>query len=581
MANGRRGGIPTLGFPQFNAGGQGGVIPQLNLRPAPINFPRPSGGGGGSRRGNINPAVAFLPGIVGALSNRFLPKPETIPYQPTGNERIDRVYQAAENIYGPRRAQPTLMQDLLPIGIDTLIAGALGDRGGAEYANIATDRRTRNRQLEQELASDRQGFISSNLFPDVRTVNVLEQNAARANIPDKRIGRYYKNDPNLYVPASPDEIEQGLANADGFRKTFKNESWIEIAKPGEGGSDPFAGLIDKDLTKLREDLDARRTTDASTVQVITLANPVLDRAKLDYENVDNDRLSSTGLGADIARLADDAKVAFVDISAALGFRNTNEFFATTQAGGSAGRTGTGIASQGLFNIINNPNATNQQILDALNNWSQTADIDPATKTLFNNDFLERTTLNNVRQKAHLLQLAYLAAAANGQTGRTLSDKDLAYHLQLVGYGATQNAGVLHDNLINFVDLLVSNNDNQTMALHNPNTWNRYRFDSEGGSFFGDELRYFYTPNEDKAFNDQDKLDENNYTFRNFYTRYKNLPAVNQYAARNYLISEIPRANFNIYFPDRNTAAGGGSTPPSAGGGSTVDIYQQEIPTDRI
>ena len=98
MANGRRGGIPTLGFPQFNAGGQGGVIPQLQLRPASINFPRPSGGGGGGRQ-RVNPAVAFLPGIVGALGNRFLPKPEIIPYQPTGNERIDRVYQQAENIY--------------------------------------------------------------------------------------------------------------------------------------------------------------------------------------------------------------------------------------------------------------------------------------------------------------------------------------------------------------------------------------------------------------------------------------------------------------------------------------------------
>tara|TARA_R100000654_G_scaffold10935_1_gene23801 strand:+ start:43 stop:1782 length:1740 start_codon:yes stop_codon:yes gene_type:complete len=579
MANGRRGGIGTLGFPQFNAGGQGGVIPQLQLRPAPINFPRPSGGGGGGRR-QINPAVAFLPGIVGALGDRFLPQPDIIPRIPTGNEREDKILATADRTFGPDRAQPTLMQDLLPIGIDTLIAAGLGDRGGLQYANLAVDRRAKQSGDRQATRQLKQEFISRELFPDIRTVNVLEQNAARANIPDKRIGRYYKNDPNLYVPASSEEIQQGLANDEGFRKAFENESWIEIAKPGEGGSDPFAGLVNKDLTKLREDLDARKTTDASTVQVITLANPVLDRAQLDFENVDKDRLSSTGLISDVARLADDAKVAFNDISTAFGFRNTDEFFATTQAGGSVGRTGTGIASQSLFNIINNPNATDEQILNALNNWSQTADVDSATKTLFDKDFLDRTALNNVRQKAHLLQLAYLAAAANGQTGRTLSDKDLAYHLQLVGYGATQNAGVLHDNLINFVDLLIANNDNQTMALHNPNTWNRYRFDSEGGSFFGDELRYIYTPKEDKFFNDQDKLDENNYTFRNFYTRYKNLPTVSQYADRNYLISEIPRANFDIYFPDRNTAAGGGGGT-ATGGGSTESIYNQEIETSNI
>ena len=57
MANGRRGGLATLGFPQFNAGGQGGVIPQLQLRPAPINFPRAGGGGGGGRK-EINPERA-------------------------------------------------------------------------------------------------------------------------------------------------------------------------------------------------------------------------------------------------------------------------------------------------------------------------------------------------------------------------------------------------------------------------------------------------------------------------------------------------------------------------------------------
>jgi hypothetical protein len=580
MANGRqRGGLGTLGFPQFNAGGQGGVIPQLQLRPAPINFPRAGGGGGGGRR-DVNPASFLLPGIVGALGNKFLPKPDPIPYQPTGNQRVDRVYQAAENIYGPRREQSTLMQDLLPIGIDALIAGGLGDRGGAEYAKLAVDRRVRNKGLEQQLASDRQSFISSGLFPDIRTVNVLEQNAARANVSDKRIGRYYKNDPNLYIPASPAEIEQGLANDDGFRRAFKTESWIEVAKPGEGGSDPFAGLVDKDLTKLKEDMDARRTTDAATVQVLTLANPVLDRAKSEYEN--DQLISSTGIVSDVIKLGDDAVVAFNDISTSFGFRDTNSFFATNEVGGSAGRTGFGNASKSLFNIINNPNATNQQILSSLNQWVETADIDDATKKSFNTQFLERTSLENVRQQAALLQLAYLAAAANGQTGRTLSDKDLAYHLQLVGYGATQNPGVLHDNLITFADLLISNNDNQIRALHNPNTWNRYKFDSTGGSLFADELTYFFKPKEDKAFNDQDKLDENNYTFRNFYTRYKNIPAINTFTDRNYLISQTPRVGFDIYFPDRNTTAGGGGGGGTAtGGGSTVDIYNQEIPTQGI
>lgn len=41
-----------------------------------------------------------------------------------------------------------------------------------------------------------------------------------------------------------------------------------------------------------------------------------------------------------------------------------------------------------------------------------------------------------------LQLAYMAAAAAGQTGRTLSDKDLAHFLQVVGYGASRKASTV-------------------------------------------------------------------------------------------------------------------------------------------
>jgi hypothetical protein len=69
---------------------------------------------------------------------------------------------------------------------------------------------------------------------------------------------------------------------------------------------------------------------------------------------------------------------------------------------------------------------------------------------------------------------------------------------------------------------------------------------------------------------------------NFYTRYKNIPAINTFTDRNYLISQTPRVGFDIYFPDRNTTAGGGGGGGTAtGGGSTVDIYNQEIPTQGI
>ncbi|HCT54707.1 MAG TPA: hypothetical protein DF712_19865, partial [Balneola sp.] len=50
-----------------------------------------------------------------------------------------------------------------------------------------------------------------------------------------------------------------------------------------------------------------------------------------------------------------------------------------------------------------------------------------------NEILGDTVYNDVRLRSRFLQLAYVAAAINGQTGRTLSDKDVANFLEQVGY----------------------------------------------------------------------------------------------------------------------------------------------------
>ena len=68
---------------------------------------------------------------------------------------------------------------------------------------------------------------------------------------------------------------------------------------------------------------------------------------------------------------------------------------------------------------------------------------------------------NVRTRSAMLQLAYMAAAANGQTGRTLSDRDLAFHLDMIGFGNTDSAETAKSNLLNFVDGIIRQHDNRT------------------------------------------------------------------------------------------------------------------------
>ena len=60
-----------------------------------------------------------------------------------------------------------------------------------------------------------------------------------------------------------------------------------------------------------------------------------------------------------------------------------------------------------------------------------------------------------------LQLAYRAAATEGQTGRTLSDKDLANFLKIVGYGSSQDLSVIDDQLNQFGAKIIEQFDSST------------------------------------------------------------------------------------------------------------------------
>jgi len=63
---------------------------------------------------------------------------------------------------------------------------------------------------------------------------------------------------------------------------------------------------------------------------------------------------------------------------------------------------------------------------------------------------DKMAVAKARLGALQLQLAYMAAALNGQTGRTLSDRDLEYHLSIVGFGSKFSADMSQGNLESFL-----------------------------------------------------------------------------------------------------------------------------------
>ena len=74
--------------------------------------------------------------------------------------------------------------------------------------------------------------------------------------------------------------------------------------------------------------------------------------------------------------------------------------------------------------------------------------------------LKRLTANRLKLIAAQLQMAYMAAAASGQTGRTLSDRDLAFFLQIVGFDIASDAQAVANTAMSFLDKTINRFDSK-------------------------------------------------------------------------------------------------------------------------
>tara|TARA_R110002020_G_scaffold474013_2_gene704253 strand:- start:268 stop:1140 length:873 start_codon:yes stop_codon:yes gene_type:complete len=236
------------------------------------------------------------------------------------------------------------------------------------------------------------------------------------------------------------------------------------------------------------------------------------------EGINDPTKAGTTTVAALANIANSALVNFdVIATAAGGDAGIEGYFSSNNKGGTL--LGTGDNALKLYNAIKSgdENKINQA----------TADFENATGTDIR-QILGETAYANVATRANFLQLAYMAAAANGQTGRTLSDKDLAYHLQIVGFGSTQDPKVLNDNLLRFGDQLVRGLDAETQVALPINGMSRYNMmDPE----FQSVVSMYYNPMVKPDAEGKDTaqwLDYGTYTYKPFYQRYGSIPQVQQW-----------------------------------------------------
>ena len=498
MANGRQrsGGLGGLPFPTFNAGGEKGVIPQLNLRPAPINFPR-AGGGGGSRSKGVNPAAYFAPGLLSLLGDRILPKPDVKQRQPTGDARIDRATAQADRIYGAEREAPTLFQELLPMGIDALAAAGFGDEGGTQYAQTAINRRIANRTAERKLADDKRQFIKEQLAPEsAQSRTMIDAEKIKVGVADTRRGFFLPKEQRFKVfdPKNPKANEDGFAYASDVGKG----SWLDVDQTG-GDSRDLSFLKDPQYEALFEFSKTQKEQDSALLSTFDAVNNVvkeLDKA------IENPKLNSATTISNGLRFVDDLYANLDQVFSDRGYENV---FPQTDDENS------GKASQDLWLSLKG---------------GSESEIDRATKALENRlnidlssrEYLGSLAYSNIRLRSQMLSLAYAAAASAGQTGRTLSDKDLAFFLQQVGFGASQNALALKENLLQFVDGVQRKNDDRIPVFIPQRQLRQYDLTN---TIVQSTLGEYYIPSKNEQGEDN-WIDFPSYSTRNFDMRYKDV-----------------------------------------------------------
>ena len=153
-------------------------------------------------------------------------------------------------------------------------------------------------------------------------------------------------------------------------------------------------------------------------------------------------------------------------------RHPLEFSNTETGGGSVpfgitGTEGMGTSARTIYNDLNTLEYDAQGQLTeraARRLGSNIGALGSQGKQIAQNYFTFTTWDKMAVAKARLgalqLQLAYMAAALNGQTGRTLSDRDLEYHLSIVGFGPGFSADMSQGNLESFLSTQLEKADDR-------------------------------------------------------------------------------------------------------------------------
>jgi len=484
-----------LPFPTF--GGKQGIagVTPINIPQARPSFPTARGPVRRAPEPTTKERIAgILPLIVSGVANRFRNRRQdmslddylkSIGADPNNLSKEEQAQVAAFTAFGPQQD----VGGLRGSDIFNLVAASQMGRGAPDYVRTALNIRSAENERKRLINQQRGELIEKFLEdPEYEYATLINVKAAQNNQNPYVVGRILKG-----------EATAEVMQPDG---SFKFAGPDYIVKTGVGDVD----IPESPNVKLMADIyDPIYEKEKTATGLISIYTPLREQLmSLGPEDITPGTVTSA-----MAGLVNQGVIEFNNISKIVGgniFASDADVAAGT-AGMTGDRAGLGTASKGLYNDLSKGDvSTDSQSFKEF----ETMIEGETGKSL--NEILGDTVYNDVRLRSRFLQLAYVAAAINGQTGRTLSDKDLAYHIQIVGLGQTSDPKVLIRNLDSFVNDSINAIDNDVkLAISQNFPKIAPQLDD---TYVQSHLADFYAPNTPNVYSRT--LD--GYTFRDFGTR---------------------------------------------------------------
>tara|TARA_R110000796_G_scaffold176576_1_gene293469 strand:+ start:4080 stop:5819 length:1740 start_codon:yes stop_codon:yes gene_type:complete len=521
-----------------NIGGEGGLIPTIKMPQTRMSFPTPRSGGGGSRKVKpLERLAGIVPYGIEAAFNAFEEPPkilsekeyyETIrpegapvPEEPT---ELEKARYKAYQVVGPKDTQDRFDAETIAMLAGSLATGRGSDQYNQTLRNIRSSKQAASNTKEnrrgaiiqdnlQKITPKNMTFVDINSYKEngLTTDNVRKGFMAGS----KAAPEYLIEQKNRkgFIDANSDEALNYLLDNKG-QGTVAN--WVPFTTIDEFKEIPTTAAANTaaDLQKWEIGFAQKET---SLLDVHNTAGAIVE---LMNKQIAGEEIGGIGFQGKLTQAINNGFVNVVKTFETIAKVSPEKsMFSKKASGGNVGRQGTGYHAETLYELLQqdmmDPGSVDDQLAAAM------SEFEGATKYKFI-DRLSSGSLATIEYNSRLLKLAYAAAAAAGQTGRTLSDKDLQFFLEMVGGGSNDSPEVQRAVIRNFVQDITREVDNDPRVMLNKRKINN-QYDMNNPTQRGIIKTYY-----DEVIDDETgKI--TGYNFVPFYGRYdRSNPSIKRY-----------------------------------------------------